>query len=212
MWMLEFLSSTPPPPVKSCSITYGWIHNITHNFVSCLLPSQNQCQIDESPPESRLSDRRGSTDSRRRGSVLPSRAQSLTEQEMRINLEVPSYNFPGGRRGSGNHLMVPDDESPYLLQPQTKPSFDQCRPTSPTSAAFLQMHSRVRRHRSLPSPGFTNPTPPSPFAVKNQTRSSSFRRPVSLTTLFTCMPRKMKKAGRKQKLMDILIKEIMWVE
>ena len=172
----DFQSSFHFPPLSSLPFTSKDISSHMTEYITLLMIPvaylfQNQYQIEESPPDSRQQ--------QRRGSVVPSRAQSLTEQEMRVNLDVPSFNLPGGRRGSGNHLMVPDDESPYLLLPQTKPSFDQGRPTSPTSAAFLQMHSRVRRHRSLPSPGFTNPVTPSPFAVKNQTRSSSFRRPVS---------------------------------
>lgn len=169
-------------PFLSSSYSYMWFE-VTKNCV--LILSQNHFRIDEPPSERRLPDRRASADTRRRGSVAvtASRARSLTEQEMRITLDVPSYNLPGGRRGSGNHLMVPDDESPYVIQPQTKSEFEQCRATSPTSATFLQMHSGVRRHRSLPSPGFINAIP---LAAKNQTRSSSFRQTVSCFITFSC--------------------------
>lgn len=148
-----------------------FLHLLSHeSFI------QNHCHIDEqSPPSSRQQ--------QRRGSVVPSRAQSLTEQEMRINLEVPSFPFPGFRRGSGNHLMVPDDDdgSLYLVPPSGEQGQFDNRPTSPTSTLILQqMHSQVRRHRSLPSPGFINQA----TEHANQTRSSSFRSPVS-SQIFT---------------------------
>jgi hypothetical protein len=73
----------------------------------------------------------------------------------------PPAGATGDLRGSGNHLHVPIDSG--------DPNF------------LLNSHLRVRRHRSLPSPTFSNhKLLPSP----HQQRSSSFRLPVSHFDLF----------------------------
>lgn len=81
-----------------------------------------------------------------------------TRSPVPTNMMMTLGAATGDIRGSGNHLRVPGDAG--------------AQPPGP----FLNIHSRIRRHRSLPSPTFSNPKALPP---PQQQRSSSFRLPVS---------------------------------
>ena len=72
-------------------------------------------------------------------------------------------------KGSGNHLHVPSE----LDHHQVGVEF-----VEQDNNFLFHNHSRVRRHRSLPSPTFCG-NPKSLITSKQQHRSSSFRLPVS---------------------------------
>ena len=96
----------------------------------------------------------------RRSSVDVDRNSSGDETDPESRLQLPVVSQL--RRGSGNHLMIPGEEdappSLYLVLPQV--NSQQTRRGSNFNQgtdqfgnlAFAACHTRVRRHRSLPSP------------------------------------------------------------
>lgn len=153
----------------------------------------------------------------RRSSVDVEAGNSSEEEDSSSLLLLPPTTS-SLRRGSGNHLTIPGEEAPlYLLLPQVESTTTRIGGNSSNTQTAL--HSRVRRHRSLPSPfihGFgasfamdssvmkclnrrpssqvtpsaaaaeqvvQQPIKSSPSSSTTHTRSSSFRRPVSVTVI-----------------------------
>lgn len=108
------------------------------------------------------------------------------------------------RGGSSNHLQIPGAEDGYGGH-QSSSWGMQARPSSPTSQLFLASHSRVRRHRSLPSPTFTAAIP-SPLALRHHPhRSSSFRLPVSNYLARLCLMRRLSRKPSSDACMEMRV-------
>jgi hypothetical protein len=99
----------------------------------------------------------------RRSSVDVDRNSSGDEADQDSRLQLPVVSQL--RRGSGNHLMIPGEEdaapSLYLVLPQVSSSSNQRRGSTfnqgpdqfgNDTSGIPFCHTRVRRHRSLPSP------------------------------------------------------------